>query len=145
MTPLTIRDMQRKDIPSILTIIESSFDKEAALLAEPEFEASFTNTIFKPQYLVATHDNTIIGCGGYMPSSIDYGVYEIFWINVKSEYRGRGVGTQLVGHIVELIRGKGATMILLSATNTKLYAEKFGFKTARVFNGGRSKLMTLCF
>jgi predicted N-acetyltransferase YhbS len=77
---------------------------------------------------------------------MDYGVYEIFWVNVGSQHQYKGVGERLVNAVIDAIkRQKGSREILLTAHFTEglpRYYAKFGFTTIRVF-GDAYHLMAL--
>ncbi|MHA1379557.1 MAG: GNAT family N-acetyltransferase [Candidatus Helarchaeota archaeon] len=48
-----------------------------------------------------------------------------------NEYRGKGVGSKLVEKSIDYLKGMGAEVIRINATNKQIpYYEKFGFKPA---------------
>jgi N-acetylglutamate synthase-like GNAT family acetyltransferase len=128
---MIIRKLERKDIIPASKIVGINYSKKYELLSRKELTAMFRNYAYPPEYIVAEEDGKIIGLAGYIPSWMDYHVYNIFWVNVEPEHQGNGIGTMLIEHIITRIRKiKGhmvAHMILLTTTRPKFY-KRFGFK-----------------
>lgn len=148
---IKFRDLTRSDLKEASFIIGDNYpDFDENKIIE-ELNSAFLPVRIKPRYLVAFEGNNIIGIGGYCQSYMDYGVYEIFWINVKKSMQGKGVGTQIVSKIIEVIKTNNGDdephMVLLTAAVSKrlpeFYASHFGFKVLENIDGGKNTVMGL--
>lgn len=143
MDAMTIRFLRKSEIEKAASIVRKNYSPKYGRLASRELRTMFGKGAIKPTYFAAISDqgSKLIGFVGYTQSWMDYGVYEIFWVNVSPQYQHRGVGKQLVNTAIAAIkREKGSREILLSANFTeglpKYYQKHFGFKTIRVFGDG---------
>lgn len=131
---MRIRFINTDEVYNAASIVGRNYSKRYGMYAAREILATFTNTVIPPNYLVAEEKGTMLGFCGYIQSWMDYGVYQIYWVNVLPEEQGKGIGTALVNAAVKkikAIRGNNkATMILLTAKgkNVVFYKKKFGFK-----------------
>jgi len=131
---MKIRNLKYDEINFVSKIVGKNYSKVYERSSKQEFGAMFSNPVIPPNYLVAENNGHILGCCGYIQSWMDYGVYQIYWVNVLPKHQGNGIGTSLVNAAIKRIksiRGNGkATMILLTAKgkNVGFYRTKFGFK-----------------
>ena len=125
-----IRHATKKDVSQMLKIIGVNNPKYPVSVARKEIMEMFSGALHKPIYLVMEDKKEVIGLGGFVRSWIDNKVVNIFWINVKSEYQGNGIGSKLIEGLIEEIGKLGkpvAKMVTLSTNKPKFYG-KFGFK-----------------
>ncbi|MCD8501599.1 MAG: ribosomal protein S18-alanine N-acetyltransferase [Bacillaceae bacterium] len=124
-TIFKIRPMVLTDIVEVVVIEKTSF-------TSPWTKRAFIEELTKnnyANYTVLEHDGDIIGyCGIWVV--IDDA--QITTIAIKKEYRGQGLGEQLLLHSIDRARLLGATRVSLEVrvTNTvaqKLY-KRLGFK-----------------
>lgn len=70
----------------------------------------------------------------YGPTPLTYGVYDLYWILVDADNRGRGIGARLLGDIEEILKGRGARLFVAETSGLASYEparsfyEKNGFK-----------------
>jgi ribosomal protein S18 acetylase RimI-like enzyme len=124
-----------------LRIVAENYDRTMALNLDRELSDVFSNSSFPPRFFVLKQDNEVIGLGCYTISWMDYGVYEISWINVDQQHQGRGLGTFLVSRIIEELQAKKARVILLFASKAVSLYERLGFMRVAAF--GHDHLMVL--
>ena len=127
-----LRLLQPQDVMPCLQIIKDNWvsprESRKPQIAHSELNQAFTNDIWKPTFYVAYNDqNHVLGLAGYHISWIDYGIYEISWVNVRQYVQGGGIGKVLVSQCLEDIFIVGHTAML--ATHIPEYFEKFGFET----------------
>jgi ribosomal protein S18 acetylase RimI-like enzyme len=133
---LTVELFQESYRADCLRIVAENYDPTMALNCDRELSDMFSNSSFPPRFFVLKEDDEVIGLGCYTISWMDYGVYEISWINIDREHQGRGLGTFLVSRILEELHGKKARAILLFASKAVSLYERLGFRRACEISGG---------
>jgi len=129
--------LKKEEIEEVLKIIKNNYPKIDKKHPRGEILEMFGDALIKPKYLVVKEKSKIIGIAGYMQSYEDYNIYELFWVNVKKEFQGKGIGTELVNQIIKEIKKlkgeyKKALLIELSVTDAKSrFYKKFGFKVIK--------------
>jgi ribosomal protein S18 acetylase RimI-like enzyme len=132
---LLIRDMRPEDIEDCCNIIQYHWGRDIALSARGELEEMFlSNSKWPPHYYVAEEGNKILGFGGFRSSWLMSNTFELIWINVAPEARGKGIGEALTWHRLAEIRRRGGNLILLM-TQKPSYFEYFQFQTVATFDG----------
>jgi len=127
---MKIRKATKKDVSQMLNIIVANSPKYPVAVARKEILEMFSKALHKPTYLVVEDKKKIVGLGGFVRSWVDNNVVNIFWVSVKPEYQGMGIGTQLVKSLIKDIKKLGkpvAKMITISTDKPKFYT-KLGFK-----------------
>lgn len=146
-----IRPMEQSDLDECAKMARESFgddypDTQFDTMRE-EFEAAFTSKWWgRPNFYVCMHDKEIVGMGGYALSWLDWDTFEMFWLSVKKEWQGKGIGTMLQQHREEEILKDGAfkedITILFSATRTVVdFHIKNGYKIVLEKAAGKEVLM----
>jgi predicted N-acetyltransferase YhbS len=133
---MKIRPLKRSDIPLAAKIVKVNYSEKYEKKAFRELEATFKNLAVIPKYIVAEEKGEMLGFAGYVQAWMDYGIYEIFWVNVKPEQQNKGIGTKLVREAIEIIKTRKASMVLLTSKSPSFYAKKFGFKKMVKFKNG---------
>ncbi|MES2023113.1 MAG: GNAT family N-acetyltransferase [Patescibacteria group bacterium] len=145
---MIIRLLKKKDIKSASVIARLNYSKKEEKLAKIELKEMFTKGPFRPVFYVAEEQGKIFGFAGYAQAWMEYSVYQIFWVNVAPNEKGKGVGKALISKVItEIKKKKNADLILISADenakNHEYYKKHFGFKTLDLFNKKRYHLMSL--
>jgi len=140
---MKIRPLQKKDIPQAAEIVRLNYSKKFVRPVLIELKAAFKNKIYPPKYVIVEDKGKVIGFAGYMPAWMDYGIYEIFWINITPKEQGKGIGKKLVKAVLGIIKKKGVNTILLTTRYPKFYSNHFSFKTISRFGRNRNQLMML--
>jgi ribosomal protein S18 acetylase RimI-like enzyme len=112
-----------------------------AINLDRELSEMFSNSSVPPRFFVLKQAGGVCGLGCYTTSWMQYGVFEISWINVDSCHRGKGFGTLLVSRILEELRDKRAHTVLLFASKAVSLYERLGF--VRLTQCGGDWLMAL--
>lgn len=146
---MKIRLLTKEDLDSIAEIVRLNYAKKYEKLATAEVNEMFNKSSMAPKYYVAENQKIIIGFAGYNQSMIDYGIYQMFWVNVHPKWQKKGIGKLLVSKVItEIRRKKDSNLIILTADNTKgnevYYKKNFGFKRIQKLEDGQSSLMSLC-
>ena len=143
---MKIRFIKKSEIAAASKIVGLNWDKKDIPLAKREMMAMFNSKVLAPKYLVAEEKGNIAGIAGYSQSWMDYHVYNIFWVNVHPNYQNRGVGSYLILKILKEIKshkGENKALLILLSTDKPDFYTKFGFKSIKNFEKGKSNLMAL--
>ncbi len=134
----SFRSIRKEDLPILLKMAKENFNhypEDQIDSVEYELNAAFeTEWWGLPKFFTIDFKGKILGFGGYQLSGLDYDCFELYWININKEYRGKGVGEFMVNKIINEIKKEPnyttATTILLSCQDKlKKFYNKFGFKT----------------
>jgi N-acetylglutamate synthase-like GNAT family acetyltransferase len=145
---MKIRLLTTGDLGSIAEIVRLNYAKKYEKLATSEVKEMFKKSSMPPKYYVVENQDKIIGFAGYNQSMIDYGIYQMFWVNVHPKWQKRGIGKLLVSKVItEIKKKKNSNLIILTADTTKgnevYYKKNFGFKRIQKLEDGQSSLMSL--
>ncbi|MCH7850365.1 MAG: GNAT family N-acetyltransferase [Nanoarchaeota archaeon] len=127
---MKIRKATKKDSLQILNIMKLNSPKYSKTLARKEINEMFSKSLIKPTYLVAEEKGKLAGCGGFIPSWVDNNVYDIFWLSVHPNFKNKGVGKNIVRHLIKEVRkikDPIAKLIIIS-TKIPLFFRNLGFK-----------------
>jgi len=95
-----------------------------------EIKEMFSNSLFKPTYIVAEENKKILAFHGYISSWVDNNVYNLFWANTHPNHMGKGIQTRLIKEVIKkikMIKNPKAKMIIIS-TKISSFFKKFGFR-----------------
>lgn len=121
-----IRPMQQSDIPACLAVAAEGWSKQTAQMAQPDFSDAFSNAAWRPFFFVAEIDGEVVGTACYVVSWLCYGVYNLAWVAVKKDFRGRGLGIALVDRCLDDLRPIADAVML--ATNIPNFYRRWGFR-----------------
>ena len=126
-----------------LRIAAENYDSTRALTLDCELSEMFSNSSFAPKFFVLRKDSVTIGFACYTISWMDYGVFEIGWVNIDRAHQGNRLGEYLVTRIIEELKFKRARVILLFASKAVTLYDRLGFQRLAQF--GSDWLMSLSF
>jgi predicted N-acetyltransferase YhbS len=129
---MKIRKMRPGDIDECTAIVRTNYSVAFAKSAAKELKEMFGSAHIKPLYFVAEEKGEIVGFAGCVESWVDYGTYEIFWLNVAPEKQRRGIGKKLVATILTELKKRKPDLVLLSTTAPDYYKKHFGFRTLAI-------------
>jgi len=120
------------EVSEAAQIVGKNYSTKYEIQSKVELRAMFNGAPFRPIYFVAERRCRIVGFAGCVVSWMDYGAYEILWVNVMPKYQGEGIGQALVAHTLAYIKEQDrAKFALLTARGSlvSFYRSKFGFKS----------------
>src|SRR3989338_7617144 len=88
---IKIREARKKDIPQMMKIIKINFPRYSKDLAFKELNDMFSNSLYKPTYIVAEEKGNIL-------------VVDIFWVNTHPDTKGKGVQSKLLKETIRRIK-----------------------------------------
>lgn len=137
---LIIRKIQPKDNPHIAKIIRTALEeydeaKPGTVYTDPTTDELYETFSAAPKsgYFIAEINGEIIGgCGIYPTKNLPEGYAELVKIYLKNEYRGKGIGKQLMDKSREFAKEQGYTHLYLesfpSLKEAIILYEKTGFE-----------------
>jgi len=132
---MLIRDAVYDDDVAIEKIVMSNWDKDIAYSAVLEFDEMFkSGSKWPPHYYVAEVDGQVVGCGGLKSAWLMTNTYELIWVNVHKDFKGRGIGKALTERRLKHIRDLDGRLVLLM-TKSPFFFKPFGFYVNNVFDG----------
>lgn len=134
---MIIRDIRYGEIGVCAGLVESIWGQDAADRARQQMIAHFDGfNNSPPRFLVASDSPTgeVYGFAGYRPSWVMNNAFELIWIAVFPNARGKGVGAALTrARLAEIEKRKASVCFLM--TKEVDFFERFGFDSARVIDG----------
>ncbi len=70
---------------------------------------------------VAEADSAVIGYISYGPTPLTEGTWDIYWMAVSAEKRGRGIGEALLAHAEDKIKGAKGRLIVIETSSQEGY------------------------
>jgi len=86
------------------------------------------------RFLFAEQDGRTIGYTSFGPIACTKESYDLYWIAVSGDYRGKGLGTQLLEQTEEAIASFGGTRVYIETSARPFYAPTRAFYIARGYS-----------
>ena len=130
-TPVTIRAYKQEDKPAILDLLR----RNTPQYFSPEEEADLVHYLDHEldHYYVLEYDGILVGCGGI--NRVDEGATgRISWDILHPDYQGKGLGSILLRHRIQILKGLPGVKTITVRTSQLVYQfyEKNGFELAEV-------------
>ena len=123
---MKIRAFEKKDIPSLLGLLQSNTPQYFAPEEAVGFENYLNNEI--EIYYIIEVQNDIVGCGG-INFEDDYTIGVISWDIIHPDFQGRYLGSKLLKHrLNELLLMESIRRIVVRTSQfTDRFYQKYGF------------------
>ena len=131
----------REDVPALCELLARLFTQEADFKPDPRKQARGLNLIIgeasRGQLFALRVGNRVVGMVSLLRTVSTAEGGEVFWLEdliVADEFRGRGLGSELLRHAIEFARQEGVPRItvltdLENNSAQKLY-KRHGFKAS---------------
>ena len=123
---LQYRDsVKESDIEAVREIIKSSnfFNQEeidmAVELVQDRVEKGEKSTY---QFLFVEQDNKTVAYSCYGRIAGTYASYDLYWMGVENQLRGKGIGTEMLKRTEEAIKNAGGYKIYIETASQEKYA-----------------------
>jgi predicted N-acetyltransferase YhbS len=126
---ISIRELLQKDVPQCRELLSNVFSSDVlAVFAKDSSDCLHGNTNIKPQFLVATAGDTIVGMVTLTEASFDFDTGQISWLAIDPDHQRQGIGSTLVTSAEEKIAQNGwAKIILASEPERVSFFENLGY------------------
>ena len=124
---LDIRPSRVEDREAIHGVLTNSglFGKEDADVVDEMFGDTWNNDVDAPdncRWLSCRHDGRLVGFACFGPESLTRDTWDLFWICVVPESRGRGVGRALMAHLETRARAAHGRVMVIYTSSAGKYA-----------------------
>lgn len=123
------RQIQPSDVEAVIRIVQSSgfFSPAEIDLAEELAREKLADDKSSYQFLFGEKDGLVWGytCFGLIPATA--GSYDIYWIAIDEQFRGKGIGKVLLTKTENLIRDFGGMNIYIETSSRDQYISTQGF------------------
>lgn len=133
---LDLRPSRVEDRQAIYGILVNSglFGKEDADVVDEMFGDTWNNDVDAPdncRWLSCRHDGRLVGFACFGPESLTRDTWDLFWICVLPESRGRGVGRALMADVEARARSaNGRVMVIYTSSSAKYAAARRLYEAA---------------
>ena len=87
-------------------------------------------------FLTAEADGSLAGFACYGPTPLTSGTYDLYWVAVATEYKGRGIGRHMMEQVEREVRQRGGRLLVVDTSGTAAYGrtrefyEQLGYQRA---------------
>lgn len=127
-----IRPLASKDKPELMSLIRDiqEFLPEEVPVAEELLDCYLQDGEESGYHIFVAADSKILGYICYGPIPITLGTWDIYWIAVAREARGKDVGKGLISFAEEKIRKAGGKLIMIETSSKPSYEPTRRFYSA---------------
>ncbi len=132
--PITLRGLRADDRPNIARVLEScdAFrPEEVAIGLELLDESLNPGPSTDYAWTLAELGGKVVGFACFGPVPLTEGTFDLYWIAVAPEGRGRGVASALDEAVEGAVRARGARWLLAETSSTAAYAPARAFYLRR--------------
>ncbi len=127
-------DVTEKDLEIVRSITESTgffYKEEVDTAVELVEDRLLKGLRCGYHFLFAEQDGRTVGYTSFGPIACTRESFDLYWICVAGDYRGKGLGTQLLEQSEESIAALGGTRVYIETSNRPLYEPTQAFYLAR--------------
>ncbi len=128
------KTVTEKDLAAVRTITESTgffYPEEVDTAVELVEDRLAKGPRCGYHFLFAEQDGRTVGYTSFGPIACTRESYDLYWIVVSADYRGKGLGTQMLEQTEESIAALGGARIYIETSARPLYAPTRAFYIAR--------------
>jgi ribosomal protein S18 acetylase RimI-like enzyme len=135
----SIREMTRQDLDRVVDLISIHHQIDGDMAAE-YYRRYFSDNVRvaspRERNVVATIEpgGMVVGVAGFCPDKYNSpSILWLTWFYVSPKYRGHGIGTKLLGYVIDEVKELGTRKLYVDTSSDKSYAmavtiyKRFGF------------------
>ena len=134
MSELTFREhVMERDADDVRDIVASTgffSDEEADVAVELVREHLHKGPASGYLFVFAEADGRTVGYACYGPVPCTLNTFDLYWIAVRRDARGQGLGRALLGQVEERLRGPGRAKLVAETSSRPQYAPTRDFYLA---------------
>lgn len=149
-TVSTIRSAEKKDLPALQEVIETSG------LFPPEFlegmmQDYFTNPATEDIWLTKEVNGTPVIVAYFAPEKLTDGTYNLYLIAVHKKYQGQGIGAEMMSYVESYLQSSGKRILIVETSGlpaferTRAFYDQCHYKRVAVipdfYNNGEDKII----
>ena len=126
-----------KDLKAVRDITASTgffYDEEVDTAVELVEDRLLKGPKCGYHFLFAEQDGRAVGFTSFGPIACTKESFDLYWIVVAGDYRGKGLGTQLLEQSEESISSKGGSRVYIETSARPLYEPTRAFYIARGYS-----------
>ncbi len=116
-----IRSITQSDLPDLKKVLDSIELFPSEMLDEM-ISDNFNNAETEEIWFTATENDTPIAIGFCAPEQLTEGTYNLYAIGVKSDMQGKGIGSEMMTYLENLLREKGHRILIVDTSGTEAFA-----------------------
>lgn len=120
-----IRPLERADLPRVAELVEANHMFPAAML--PGMTAAYFEGDAGQRWIVCETGGEVAGVAYAVPEQLTDGTWNVLMICVDPAAHGRGIGTALMRHVEDRLRGEGMRVLLVETSGTPGFERTRGF------------------
>jgi ribosomal protein S18 acetylase RimI-like enzyme len=131
---VSLRVLEGSDRPALVALVDSvELFSDAEKVVAVEVLDSYMEHPGQDYHALGafTHRGVLLGYACYGPTPCTSGTWDLYWIAVSGQARGRGVGTLLMEEIERRLVEKNARLLLIETSSRADYAPTRGFYEQR--------------
>jgi GNAT superfamily N-acetyltransferase len=129
--------VSEKDLAAVRQMVESTgffYPEEVDTAVELVEDRLAKGSRCGYHFLFAEHDGHPVGYTSFGPIALTKESYDLYWIVVAKDYRGKGLGTQLLEQTEEVIASYGGRRVYIETSARPLYTPTRAFYLARGYS-----------
>ena len=129
--------VSEKDLASVRQMAESTgffYPEEVDIAVELVADRLAEGSRCGYNFLFAEQDGHPVGYTSFGPIALTKESYDLYWIVVAKDYRGKGLGTQLLEQTEEAIASYGGRRVYIETSARPLYTPTRAFYLARGYS-----------
>jgi ribosomal protein S18 acetylase RimI-like enzyme len=132
LSTIALRDLHAADRPAIERLLRGAGNFNAAEIAVAleVVDAGLVPGQKDYELVVAADGDTVLGYACWGLASMSDGTWDLYWVAVDPQGRGRGIGRMLVEHCEERVRDAGGRSLLVETSSRTGYEGTLAFYRA---------------
>ncbi len=131
---IKLRPMVDDDRPEVMRIVKESaeFSRLDYEIAEDVIDDYLNDPVESGYFVtVAEVEEAVVGYITYGLTPLTIGTWDVYWIAVDPQEKGKGIGTALLEDAEKEIKGANGYLILIETSGTTEYENTRGFYESR--------------
>jgi len=121
-----IRKVEKRDLPALKAVLDS-IDLFPSEMLDDMIADYFNNPNSADIWLTTIENDVPISIAYCAPEKLTKGTYNLYAIGVNSNIQSKGVGSELMHYIEQLLQNKGHRILIVETSSSSDFAETRNF------------------